>query len=56
MPIQILKEAAVASGWDINRSLAAAPTRTVPSSSTLTALGVLWSPSSLGLSSALPSR
>ena len=56
MPIQILKEAAVASGWVTSRSLAAAPTRTVPSSRTLTALLVLYSPSSLGISSALPSR
>ena len=56
VPIQILKEAAVASGWDTSRSLAAAPTSTVPSWSTLTALLVLYSPSSLGISSALPSR
>ena len=56
MPIQILKEAAVASGWVTSRSLAAAPTKTVPSSNKLTALEVLQSPSSLGISSALPFR
>jgi hypothetical protein len=51
---QALPQDAVLSGWVISRSFAAAPTSTEPSSSTLTTLFVLYSPSSLGISSALP--
>ena len=51
-----LKPAAVRSGWEISRSRAAAPTRMEPSSSTLTTLGVRYSPAALGMSSLLPPR
>ena len=51
-----LKRAAVRSGWEIRRSLAARPTRTAPSPSTLTALGVRKSPAALGISSLRPFR